>query len=83
MHPYTPEVVSEVVVGGGVDIEERLWVPQTDDVSFKPLLLNVTQGYYVNLLRVRGAGVLSRHRHAGPVHGKGGAGRRHHLDPVC
>jgi hypothetical protein len=23
----------------------------------------------VNLLRVRGAGVLSRHRHAGPVHG--------------
>ena len=62
-------MVGEVVVGGGVDIEEHLWVPQTDDVSFKPLLLNATQGYYVNLLRVRGAGVLSRHRHAGPVHG--------------
>ena len=50
-------------------IDEREWVPQTSSVSFRPLLLNVSQGYYVNLLRVKGAGVLSRHRHPGPVHG--------------
>lgn len=49
--------------------EELLWVPQTDCVSFRPLCLCVSSGYYVNLLRVRGAGLLSRHRHPGPVHG--------------
>jgi 2,4'-dihydroxyacetophenone dioxygenase len=49
--------------------DERLWVPQTDCVSFRPLCLCVSGGYYVNLLRVRGAGLLSRHRHPGPVHG--------------
>lgn len=69
-----PEVRPEVIVkmpspGAVEDIDERIWVPQTADVSFRPLLLNVTQGYYVNLLRVRGSGVLSRHRHPGPVHG--------------
>jgi 2,4'-dihydroxyacetophenone dioxygenase len=51
------------------DDDERLWVPQTDCVSFRPLCLCVSGGYYVNLLRVRGAGLLSRHRHPGPVHG--------------
>lgn len=78
-----PEVLPEVIVkmpspGALDDIDERLWVPQTADVSFRPLLLNVSSGYYVNLLRVRGAGVLSRHRHPGAVHGwvlKGGGAR--------
>ncbi len=69
-----PEVRGEIVVNlplpGDLDsIAEQEWVPQTDTVSFKPLVLNVSQGYYVNLLRVKGAGVLSRHRHPGPVHG--------------
>jgi 2,4'-dihydroxyacetophenone dioxygenase len=49
--------------------EELLWVPQTDSVSFRPLCLCVSGGYYVNLLRVKGSGLLSRHRHPGPVHG--------------
>jgi 2,4'-dihydroxyacetophenone dioxygenase len=48
--------------------DDKLWVPVTQSVSFKPLLLSTTSGYYVNLLRVRKAGVLSRHRHTGPVH---------------
>jgi pimeloyl-ACP methyl ester carboxylesterase len=43
-------------------------VPQALDVAFKPLLLNVTQGYFINILRVRASGVLSRNRHYGPVH---------------
>jgi 2,4'-dihydroxyacetophenone dioxygenase len=69
-----PEVRDEIIVKmpspGDLDgIDEREWVPQTSSVSFRPLLLNVSQGYYVNLLRVKGAGVLSRHRHPGPVHG--------------
>ena len=46
-----------------------LWVPQTDTVSFRPLCFCISGGYDVNILRVREAGMLSRHRHPGPVHG--------------
>lgn len=51
-----------------LDDDEKAWVPQAPGVWFKPLLFHVSQGYYINLLRVRKAGVLSRHRHSGPVH---------------
>ena len=43
--------------------DERVWVPQTKDVWFRPLLLNTVTGGWCNLLRVRKSGVLSRHRH--------------------
>jgi 2,4'-dihydroxyacetophenone dioxygenase len=43
--------------------DERVWVPQAPDVWFRPLLLNTVSGGWCNLLRVRRAGVLSRHRH--------------------
>ena len=43
--------------------DERVWVPQADDVWFRPLLLNTVSGGWCNLLRVRRSGVLSRHRH--------------------
>ena len=33
--------------------DDNLWVPQSEDVFFKPLMLNASQGYFVNLLRVR------------------------------
>ena len=49
--------------------DERIWVPQMKDVWFRPLLLNTVQGQWCNLLRVRRAGILSRHRHPAPVHG--------------
>lgn len=49
--------------------DERLWVPQAPDVWFRPLLLNTVNGEWVNLLRVRRSGMLSRHRHPAPVHG--------------
>ena len=62
------------------DSDERLWVPQAKDVSFRPLLLSVSQGYFVNLLRVRKTGVLNRHRHAGPVHAVTLKGRWHYLE---
>lgn len=60
--------------------DERLWVPQTENVWFRPLLFNVSQGYFVNLLRVRKSGILSRHRHAGPVHATVLRGRWHYLE---
>lgn len=63
-----PEIFVPRVLPEDMD-EELLWVPQTDSVSFRPLCLCVSSGYYVNLLRVKGSGLLSRHRHPGPVHG--------------
>lgn len=57
------------LVTPAVPSDERLWVPQAEKVWFRPLLLNTVNGEWVNLLRVRRAGVLSRHRHPAPVHG--------------
>lgn len=45
--------------------DDRMWGPQTPTVSFKPCLLSASNGYFVNVLRVRQNGILSRHRHAG------------------
>lgn len=54
--------------GLDLDADDSLWVPQATGVWFRPLLLCVSQGYYVNLLRMRQGGTVSRHRHAGAVH---------------
>ena len=61
--------------------DDRLWVPQTDCLSFRPLCLCVSQGYYVNLLRFVGGGTLGCHRHSSPVHAhtiKGSWGYKEH-----
>jgi 2,4'-dihydroxyacetophenone dioxygenase len=60
--------------------DDRFWVPTTSTVSFKPLLLSASNGYFVNLLRVRQKGILSRHRHAGPVHALVLRGRWRYLE---
>jgi hypothetical protein len=63
-------MLPDLVIGGALELaaDEQLWVPQGPEVEFRPLLLAVSQAYFVNLLRVRKSGILSRHRHAGPVH---------------
>jgi quercetin dioxygenase-like cupin family protein len=66
---FVPQVFGHTLESGEQLDDERLWVPQTDTVSFRPLCFCVSGGYYVNLLRVKGAGLLSRHRHPNPVHG--------------
>jgi quercetin dioxygenase-like cupin family protein len=68
--PQPSGMISDIFVAAALDLDanEREWVQQSADVSFRPLILNVSQGYYVNILRVRASGVLSRHRHSGPVH---------------
>ncbi|GHA84973.1 2,4'-dihydroxyacetophenone dioxygenase family protein [Modicisalibacter luteus] len=68
-YPQPAEVALEIVVPHAIPEDERVWVPQAENVHFRPLCLNVSQGYWVNLLRVRKSGVLSRHRHPNPVHG--------------
>jgi quercetin dioxygenase-like cupin family protein len=64
----TPRGVADLVITAIPD-DERLWVPQAENVWFRPLLLNRVNGEWVNLLRVHRSGVLSRHRHPAPVHG--------------
>ena len=49
--------------------DEVFWVPQAPNVWFRPLLLNTVTGSWCNLLRVRKAGVLSRHIHPSWVTG--------------
>jgi len=80
--PQPMGCLTEVYVSGALDIdcEEKFWVPQAEGVWFRPLMLNLSQGYIVNILRVRGAGVLSRHRHGGPVHAFTLRGRWHYLE---
>jgi quercetin dioxygenase-like cupin family protein len=73
------DMVHPGILGAQLD-DDRLWVPTTATVSFKPLVLCASQGYYVNLLRVRQSGVLSRHRHSGPVHAIVLKGRWHYLE---
>jgi 2,4'-dihydroxyacetophenone dioxygenase len=64
-----PEALGEIVIGDIASTDdERLWVPQTECLSFRPLTLCVSQGYYVNLLRFVGGGTLGCHRHSSPVH---------------
>ena len=68
-YPRPAEASSDIVVPHAMPQDERVWVPQSENVHFRPLCLNASQGYWVNLLRVRKSGVLSRHRHSNPVHG--------------
>jgi 2,4'-dihydroxyacetophenone dioxygenase len=77
-----PNVVADLIVPEvlGEDVDDRLWVPQAPGVVFRPLQFNVSQGYFVNVLRVRRSGILSRHRHTGPVHAITLRGRWHYLE---
>lgn len=78
--PFPRGVANEIVVDTVVPEDERVWVPQMENVWFRPLCLNTVQGYWVNLLRVRKSGVLSRHRHPAPVHGVVLRGAWHYLE---
>lgn len=74
------EASADIVVPNALPNDERIWVPQAENVAFRPLCLNASQGYWVNLLRVRKSGVLNRHRHPNPVHGMVLKGRWRYLE---
>lgn len=67
--PFPENALEEIMVPQAIPNDERLWVPQAENVWFRPLCLNRSQGFWVNLLRVRKSGILSRHRHPQAVHG--------------
>jgi quercetin dioxygenase-like cupin family protein len=66
--PQPREMIPDLVVAPAIPMDDRVWVPQAENVWFRPLCLNRSAGYWMNLLRVRRSGALSRHRHPGPVH---------------
>lgn len=78
--PFPDDAQEEIVIGDAIPTDQRLWVPQAENVWFRPLCLNRSQGYWMNLLKVRKSGVLSRHRHPQPVHGWVLKGRWHYLE---
>jgi 2,4'-dihydroxyacetophenone dioxygenase len=78
--PQPKEAFPELVIPHPIPQDERLWVPQQENVWFRPLCLSASRGYWVNLLRVRKSGVLSRHRHPQPVHGFVLKGSWHYLE---
>ncbi len=78
--PLPRFAIPDLVLPQAVPDDPREWVPQAPNVDFRPLMLNVTQGYFVNILRVRKTGVLSRHRHDGPVHAYVLKGRWYYLE---
>jgi 2,4'-dihydroxyacetophenone dioxygenase len=67
--PFPADALSEIVIPRAIPDDERMWAPQANNVWFRPLCLNRSSGYWMNLLRVRRSGVLSRHRHPNAVHG--------------
>lgn len=70
----------EIVIPSAIPEDEKLWVKQAENVYFRPLCLNASQGYWMNLLKVTKSGVLSRHRHPNAVHGFVLKGRWHYLE---
>ena len=79
-YPNPPDALPEIVIPNAIPVDERMWVPQAENVWFRPLCLNASQGYWMNLLRVRKSGVLSRHRHPQAVHGFVLKGRWRYLE---
>jgi 2,4'-dihydroxyacetophenone dioxygenase len=52
-----------------VDSTALPWVPQAENVWFKPLRLSLEANTWVNLLKIKKSGTISTHRHIGPVEG--------------
>ena len=44
-HPQPKEAFPELVVPDAIPVDERLWVPQQENVWFRPLCLSTSRGY--------------------------------------
>ena len=48
-----------------IQSDELPWVPQGENVWFKPLRFDLSTGRWINLLKVTKQGKVNRHRHSG------------------
>ena len=78
--PMPQNALPEIVIPSAIPEDDTLWIKQAENVYFRPLCLNASQGYWMNLLKVTKSGVLSRHRHPNAVHGFVLKGRWHYLE---
>ena len=66
--PLPKEAATELFFQTDED-DERMWMPIGDNVWIRPLLFNVVQGTWCNIVKAKGAGLVGRHRHPAPVLG--------------
>jgi 2,4'-dihydroxyacetophenone dioxygenase len=70
----------DLVIDDVLPADERWWVPLDEGTWSRPLLFDVTHGAYVHVMRVTRAGIISRHRHTGPVYAHVLRGSWHYLE---
>ncbi len=80
MDDFLPPYAKPDMIFDAIPDDDRVWVPQAPQIWFRPLFLDTVGGAWFNLLRVRKSGVLSRHRHPGPVYGYVIKGKWHYLE---
>jgi hypothetical protein len=73
-------MVPDLIVDDIWPEDERLWVPLAEGVWSRPLHFNVTHGQWTHLTRITKAGIVTCHRHAGPVFGFVLKGHWHYLE---
>lgn len=66
--PAPSESLSDVVIRDAMK-DDQYWMPLGPDVWARPVLFNIGQGSWVNIIKARGHGVVSRHYHPAPVTG--------------
>ncbi|MCH2395526.1 2,4'-dihydroxyacetophenone dioxygenase family protein [Oceanibaculum sp.] len=66
--PLPMDAAPELVIDTSGD-DERMWMQLSDNVWIRPLMLNVVQGSWVNILKAKAGGIVSRHRHPAMVTG--------------
>ena len=74
------DMVPDLVIPDVWPQDERLWVPLGPGVWSRPLHFNVTHGQWTHLIRVTRSGIVTCHRHAGPVFGFVLKGTWHYLE---
>src|SRR5215469_1217200 len=64
-----PEMIQEIVLPNAfAETPTAEWVPLGNECYSRPLCLNVSEGYWAHLFRVRKPGFVNRHRHSSQVH---------------
>lgn len=66
--PLPKEAAKELFFQTDED-DDRMWMPLADNVQIRPLLFNVVQGTWCNIVKADGEGLVGRHRHPAPVLG--------------
>jgi hypothetical protein len=78
--PNHPDAPDEIFLQDIAEPDDRLWVPVTDLIAYRPLILSASGCYWTTLTRIRQSGIVSRHRHPGYVHAHVLKGRWRYLE---